>query len=222
MKTSLKWGAVIVLLLAIVLMSPWQATGALSTKLNAADNMSENIATLLTLFETGTTAIGKVEITDGTDDVLVNASKELQVDDDAGNVLLGTIDADTDAIKTATEGIEDEIDGTTTTGPLDIIRAVDEGRATAASGQTLDCDLSDVDTVTGLLADEIYKVTSIDGIVLMGIASVGAGGVTTANVLWIITAGTTQYITIPAGQTIVHYSALTEDVTAFWVQVINK
>jgi len=58
---------------------------------------------LYTASAAGTALIGKVQITDGTDDVLVNASKELQVDDDAGTLLLGTIDADTGAIKTAVE-----------------------------------------------------------------------------------------------------------------------
>lgn len=118
---------------------------------------------------------------------------------------LNTIDSDTGQIKDATVGI----------------RLLDRNEAVAATGEKLDLDLSDVDTVTGLTAGATYMVVSIDGVGLFGVASVGAGGVTTANVIWVVTAGNTVYITMPTAQTVLHYSALTEDVTAYISQVLN-
>ena len=116
---------------------------------------------------------------------------------------LNTIDADTGNIKTAIEGAEDELDGTTTTGPLDIIRAVKEGRATADSGQLLTSTAAATYTYTAVVVSgATYRVTAVNGILYLGIAA----GSDNADILWAIPAGDTQVITIPSGTALYYYS----------------
>ncbi len=203
---------------------------------NATGNLyvaDETLATAVTLTNTsiGPTTATKADI-DGVGSVNAHL-RRVTTDLGASLVLFGTIDGDTSTIKTNTDPLVTaggggyvRQDSTATMaketgGVLEDSRNLDRNEAIATTGETLDLDFSDVDTVTGLTAGATYMVVSVDGVGLFGVASVGAGGVTTANVLWVVTAGNTVYITMPDGQTTLHYSALTEDVTAYISQVVN-
>ena len=77
MRTLSKWKWAISLLLMAGLYYAMPVTGALSTKLNATDNMRENIETLLTIAETGTTHSGKTLSYAQIDTALSGADVEL-------------------------------------------------------------------------------------------------------------------------------------------------
>lgn len=98
----------------------------------------------------------------------------------------------------ATEG------GGATEANQDIIRAVDEGRAIAASGQHLDnagggTAASTNYTVT-VVASAIYRVHAVNGVMYLGIADATSD----ANVIWIVGAGNTEIITIPSGTSLTY------------------
>jgi len=124
---------------------------------------------------------------------------------------LNTIDADTGSILTAIEGAEDELDGTTTGGPLDDIKAVAEGRVIAASGQHLDNagggTAASTDYSVTVVASATYRVHAVNGVIYLGILDATAD----ANVEWIVGAGTTEIITIPSGIAL-HYATDTAGV----------
>ncbi len=98
--------------------------------------------------------------------------------------------------------------------------------AVAGTGALLDADASaskdttSDDTYT-TTAGKVYKVTAIDGVVYMGVADVGAAGVTAAAVIWTITAGTTEHVRIPTAITTLHYSASAEDVSVRISEVLD-
>jgi len=122
-------------------------------------------------------------------------------DSDNADLNAGNILGD---IKTAIEGVEDELDGTTTTGPLDVIRAVDEGRAIAASGQHLDNGGAGTAASTNysvtVVESATYRVHAVNGVMYLGIADATSD----ANVLWIVGAGQTEIITIPSGTSLTY------------------
>ncbi len=132
--------------------------------------------------------------------------------EDGGNLAdiatdTGTIDEDTNNIKNS-------------------VASPPTNEAVGGTGALLDCDASaskdttSDDTYT-TTAGKVYKVTSIDGVVYMGVADVGAAGVTAAAVIWTIPAGTTQYIRVPDAITTLHYSASAEDVSARISEVLD-
>lgn len=215
-------GVIVALSLAIALWVYWPVQAGSSIELNTTDRMSENFHFVTSPDDAA------VDITDvmmsgfvfddvSTDTVnegdsgyaRMSADRRILVDAD----ITGPAGAAALALDTSVDGLE---------GLVEDIRNLARNEAIAATGETLDLDLSDVDTVTGLTAGATYMVVSIDGIGLFGIASAGAGGTgTPANVLWTVTAGNTRYITMPAGQTVLHYTARSEDVTAYFSQVVN-
>lgn len=97
-----------------------------------------------------------VQIGDGTETVLVNASGEMQVDDDAGNALLATIDADTSILAGAVDGTEMQVDVLTMPG----IFPEDSAHTTADSGMFALAVRQDADAAFG--ADGDYAPLQVD------------------------------------------------------------
>ena len=143
-----KAGVIVALSLVFVAWSFWPAQAGSSTKGNSADKMSQNIDFVTYVDDADWTAessdhvlIGGVftsdQLTSGdTGPVRLDADRHLQVDIVAGTVT----DTNSAAIKTAVEGTEDELDGTTTDGPLAVI---------AHTNQTLAFARIDDDSMTG-------------------------------------------------------------------------
>tara|TARA_Y100000310_G_scaffold320835_1_gene377684 strand:+ start:3131 stop:3859 length:729 start_codon:yes stop_codon:yes gene_type:complete len=215
------------LTIGFVIWSVWPVQAGSSIKLNSMDRMSENID-LSTYADDGawTTDVSNHMLTggiyqsspqtitdgrtgpfqvDSSGNIITSSGAAALVDLAAIEALLITIDSDTNDIKAATEGAEDELDGTTTDGPLDIIRAVDEGRAIAASGQHLDNagagTAASTDYTVTVVESALYRVHAVNGIIYLGVADATSD----ANVIWFVSAGQTIHITIVSGTTL-HYA----------------
>ncbi len=116
---------------------------------------------------------------------------------------LNTIDADTGSIKLATEGTEDEIDGTTSDGPLADIVALLKAVPVLGSGQELLCVANTTNYNLTVVAGATYKITTENGTIYIG----EADSTSDANRMDTITTGMKAYYT--AIGTTLHYS--TED-----------
>ncbi len=236
-----QWQAIGVLfsVIALACWSVWPVQAGISTKINASDNMSGNISEVVyadgddwsdgtsghvlmgVLYQSSpqTIADGKTGPAQG------DANGRALVVDAAGNTLLGTIDADTGAIKTAIELIDhltasnsgskdantqrvvlatDDIPTALVNANLDDLMAVTEGRAIAASGQHLDNagggTAADTDYSVTVVALATYRVHAVNGVIYLGILD----PTTDANAIWSVGASEKIEITIPSG-TALHY-----------------
>ena len=129
------WKGIALLLVMAGMYCTWPLVAGPSTKGNLADNANENISLAIYADDDDWTTdvsahvlVGGVfggsnAITSGDVGPLkVAADGALQVDIESGTVT----DTNSAAIKTATEGAEDELDGTTTDGPLAKIAHTDD------------------------------------------------------------------------------------------------
>ena len=97
--------------------------------------------------------------------------------------------------------------------------ATDTATAIASTGQELDNGGAGTAAATNytvtVVALASYRVTAVNGVIYLGIADT----TTDANVLWTVSAGDTQAITIPSG-TALHYRTDTALVTGRLARIV--
>ena len=117
-------------------------------------------------------------------------------------VTISNDDALLAAVKTAAEGAEDELDGTTATGPLADIKALANLTPVDEQATVLSVTTSNQTTAVVVGTTASYILTAVDGIIYAGFNATVA---TTANRAWVIPASQSRIITMPAGETTLNY-----------------
>jgi len=91
------------------------------------------------------------------------------------------------------------------------------------TGQLMTCAVNKTDYNKTVVAGATYQVTAIDGNVHLGVDAVASGGaIVDADVLCTVPAGQTRLITMPTGETALHYATDSgAGVTARLSRIVN-